>query len=88
MKSYLTANGFDFILYVTYSSYNWLACIWNRIMVTEEATLEEIDEALSHLRKRLQDRYGNRLTYQQRQFYLASVDDLLDARLALTDKTL
>jgi len=57
-------------------------------MVTEEATLEEIDEALSHLRERLQDRYGNRLTYQQRQFYLASVDDLLDARLALTDKTL
>jgi len=57
-------------------------------MVTAEATLEEIDEALSHLRKRLQDRYGNRLTYQQRQFYLASVDDLLDARLALTDKTL
>ena len=57
-------------------------------MVTAEATLAEIDEALSHLRERLQDRYGNRLTYQQRQLYLSSVDDLLDARLALTDKTL
>ena len=57
-------------------------------MVTAEATLDEIDEALAHLRERLQDRYGNRPTYQQRQFYLASVDDLLDARLALTDKTL
>ena len=57
-------------------------------MITAEATLDEIDEALAHLRERLQDRYGNRLTYQQKQFYLASVDDLLDARLALTDKTL
>jgi hypothetical protein len=53
-------------------------------MVTAEATLAEIDEALSHLRERLQDRYGNRLTYQQRQLYLSSVDDLLDARLSLT----
>ena len=53
-------------------------------MVTAEATLAEIDEALFHLRERLQDRYGNRLTYQQRQLYLSSVDDLLDARLSLT----
>jgi hypothetical protein len=57
-------------------------------MVTTEATLEEIDEALEHLRERLQDRYGNRLTYQQRQLYLSSVDDLLDARLALVSKSL
>ena len=34
-------------------------------MITAEATLDEIDEALAHLRERLQDRYGNRLTYQQ-----------------------
>ena len=53
-------------------------------MVTAEATLAEIDEALAHLRERLQDRYGNRLTYQQRQLFLSSVDDLLDARLSLT----
>ena len=57
-------------------------------MITAEATLEEIDEALAHLRERLQDRYGNRLTYQQRQLFLSSVDDLLDARLALVSKTL
>jgi hypothetical protein len=54
-------------------------------MITAEATLDEIDEALAHLRERLQDRYGNRLTYQQRQLYLSSVDDLLDARLSLTE---
>jgi len=57
-------------------------------MVTAEATLAEIDEALEHLRERLQDRYGNRLTYQQRQTYLSSVDDLLDARLALIQNSL
>ena len=57
-------------------------------MVTAEATLDEIDEALAHLRERLQDRYGNRLTYQQRQLYLSSVDDLLDARLALIQNSL
>ena len=57
-------------------------------MVTAEATLAEIDEALSHLRERLQDRYGNRLTHQQRQLFLSSVDDLLDARLALIKNNL
>jgi len=49
----------------------------------EEITIADIDEALAHLRDKLQDRYGNRLTYQQKQFYLSSVDDLLDARNAL-----
>jgi len=49
----------------------------------EEITIADIDEALAHLRDKLQDRYGNRLTYQQKQFYLSSVDDLLDARNSL-----
>jgi len=49
----------------------------------EEVTIAEIDEALAHLRDKLQDRYGNRLTYKQREVYLSSVDDLLDARNAL-----
>lgn len=57
-------------------------------MVTAEATLAEIDEALAHLRERLQDRYGNRLTHQQKQLFLSSVDDLLDARLALIQNNL
>ena len=55
------------------------------IIAIEEINLSDIDEALAHLRERLQDRYGNRLTHQQRQFYLSSVDDLLDARLSLTE---
>ena len=52
-------------------------------IVASEITLEDIDEALGHLRLKLEDRYGNRLTHQQRAFYLEQVDDLLDARLEL-----
>lgn len=52
-------------------------------IVLEELTVKDIDEALEHLRLSLQDYYGHRLTYQQREFYLSSVDDLLDARIIL-----
>lgn len=52
-------------------------------IVLNELTVEEIDEALGFLRESLQDYYGHRLTFQQREFFLASVDDLLDARNAI-----
>ena len=47
-------------------------------------TLADIDEALSHIREMLQDRYGNRLTHQRKQMLLESIDDLLDYRLQIT----
>jgi hypothetical protein len=47
----------------------------------DDVTLEDIDEALSYLQSKLQDRYGNRLTYHQRMQYIQQVDELLDARL-------
>jgi hypothetical protein len=56
------------------------------LLVTEEITIAEIDEALAHMRDKIQDRYGNRLTYKQKQLYWASIDDLLEARLNLTNK--
>jgi hypothetical protein len=52
-------------------------------VIVNDLTIGEVDEALSHLRLKLQDRYGNRLTYSQREFYLEQVDDLLDARIEL-----
>ena len=52
-------------------------------VVIDDLTVHDIDEALSHLRLKLQDRYGNRLTFTQREFYLEQVDDLLDARIEL-----
>lgn len=52
-------------------------------VILDDLTINDIDEALSHLRTKLQDRYGNRLTYNQREFYLEQVNDLLDARIEL-----
>lgn len=52
-------------------------------VIASDLTIAEIDEALGYLRLKLEDRYGNRLSYQQRKFLLESVDDLLDARNAL-----
>ena len=49
----------------------------------EIVTIQEIDEALAHVRELLQDRYGNRLTHQKRTLLLESVDELLDVRLQL-----
>jgi hypothetical protein len=46
-------------------------------------TIQEIDEALAHVRELLQDRYGNRLTHQKKALLLSSIDDLLDVRLQL-----
>ena len=54
------------------------------IITINEVTVADIDEALKNYRDKLEDRYGNRLTYQKRQEYLGKVDDLLDARLKLT----
>jgi len=55
-------------------------------VVAIDLTVGEIDEALGYLRLKIQDRYGNRLTRQQRQFYLESINDLLDARNAIVEK--
>jgi hypothetical protein len=52
-------------------------------VIVNDLTVVDIDEALAHLRLKLQDRYGNRLTQKQRDFYLESVNDLLDARIQL-----
>ena len=49
-----------------------------------ELTVEDIDEALAHIRLMLEDKYGNRLTWQRKQMLWDSIDDLLDARLQIT----
>ena len=55
-------------------------------MITAEATLEEIDEALAYLRADLlTDEYGNRMNWRKRQMILEHIDDLLDQRLLLTE---
>jgi citrate lyase beta subunit len=55
------------------------------LVLEEGVTLAEIDEAITHVYAMLKDdRYGNRLTWQQRALYRESIDELLDARLLLT----
>ncbi len=57
------------------------------LVIEEEVTLDDIDEALSHLNLMLKtDHYGNRLTWKKKQILLQSVDDLLDVRLVLTQE--
>lgn len=52
------------------------------LIIDEEITLAELDEAIGHISTMLKtDEYGNRMTYQRKQFLEGSLDDLLDARL-------
>lgn len=57
-------------------------------VIVSDLTVADIDEALAHLRLKIEDRYGNRLTHKQRQFYLDSINDLLDARIEITGSNL
>lgn len=56
------------------------------LQIDEEVTVADIDEALKHINTMLKtDEYGNRMHWKKREMLLASVDDLLDARLTLTE---
>jgi hypothetical protein len=54
------------------------------IVINEEITLADIDEALSFFRDKIEDRYGNRITWKQKELYWESINELLDARNTLT----
>jgi hypothetical protein len=59
------------------------------LVIEEEVTIADIDEALNHLNLMLKtDQYGDRLTWQKKQLILQSLDDLLDVRLELTKELL
>jgi hypothetical protein len=54
------------------------------LTITEEVTLEEIDEAIKHVFAMLKtDQYGNRMDWRKKEILEMSIDDLLDARLNL-----
>ena len=55
------------------------------VTITEDVTLEDIDEALKHIFKMLKtDEFGNRMNWRKKELLQNSIDDLLDARLKLT----
>lgn len=55
------------------------------MQIEAEVTVQDIDEALKYLAASLEDKYGSRLTWQKKNLIMDSIDDLLDARLALTE---
>lgn len=55
------------------------------VAITEDVTLEDIDEAIRHIFKMLKtDEFGNRMDWRKKQLLENSIDDLLDARIRLT----
>jgi hypothetical protein len=52
----------------------------------DEITVAELDEAIRYISEQLKDRYGNRVTPNRRKLLMDSIDDLLEARSALTKK--
>jgi hypothetical protein len=54
------------------------------LAITDDVTLEDIDEAIKHINGMLKtDEYGNRMDWRKRELLQKSIDDLLDARIAL-----
>lgn len=54
------------------------------LTVEPEVTIQDIDEAIFHIRNLMRDEYGNRITPRRKALLSASIDDLLDARLQIT----
>lgn len=58
------------------------------MLIIEEETISELDEALAHVAARLKtDEFGNRMDWKKKELLQSSIDDLLDARLAQMSKT-
>ena len=52
----------------------------------DEITVADIDEAIRYISVQLKDGYGNRVTANRRKLLMDSIDDLLEARSALTNR--
>lgn len=56
------------------------------LQIEDEVTVADIDEAIAHIARALKvDEYGNRMDWRKKELLQASIDDLLDARLALKE---
>jgi hypothetical protein len=53
------------------------------VVITEEVTVEDLDEAMKHIQLLLVD---DRLKPQRRNLLLETLDDLLDERLKLANR--
>jgi hypothetical protein len=57
------------------------------LTITDDVTVADIDEAIKHIFGLLKvDEYGNRMDWRKEELLKNSIDDLLDARLKLTQE--
>lgn len=57
------------------------------VVITEDISLADIDEAIRHTHAMLKtDEFGNRMNWRKKEMLQSSLDDLLDARLNLVQK--
>jgi hypothetical protein len=55
------------------------------VTIEDDVTIEAIDEAIGHIFAMLKtDEYGNRMNWRKKEILQNSIDDLLDARLRLS----
>lgn len=56
------------------------------VTIEDDVTIEDIDEAIRHIFSMLKtDEFGNRMNWRKKEILQNSIDDLLDARLRLTE---
>lgn len=56
------------------------------VTIEDDVTIDDIDEAIAHIFNLLKtDEYGNRMNWRKKEILQNSIDDLLDARLRLTE---
>jgi hypothetical protein len=57
------------------------------VVITEDISVADIDEAIRYTYAMLQkDEFGNRMNWRKKEMLQSSIDDLLDARLALVQR--
>jgi hypothetical protein len=57
------------------------------VVITEDISVADINEAIRYTYAMLkQDEFGNRMNWRKKEMLESSIDDLLDARLALIQK--
>ncbi len=57
------------------------------VVITEDISVADIDEAIRYTHAMLKtDEFGNRMNWRKREMLQSSIDDLLDARLALIQR--
>lgn len=59
------------------------------LIIEDEVTISELDEALAFIWKELKtNEFGKRMDWRKKELLLSSIDDLLDARLDLADRVI